>query len=129
MSCYCLLWLRPTGVNRERAAFVFTPEMAYVMGGSGYLKSTRFKEFLSLSKRAFKVLRQRVNELEMLFLLMCNAGMPELTSEHDILYMRDKLYVDELESKAEKKLAKEIDRSLNSSYRRFDNFIHNVKHG
>ena len=39
------------------------------------------------------------------------------------------LYVDELESKAEKKLAKEIDRSLNSSYRRFDNFIHNVKHG
>ena len=70
---------------------MFTPEMAYVMGGSGYLKSTRFKEFLSLSKRAFKVLRQRVNELEMLFLLMCNAGMPELTGEQDIMYMRDKV--------------------------------------
>ena len=88
----CHVVLCPSaGVNRERAAFVFTPEMAYVMGGSGYLKSTRFKEFLQLSKRAFKVLRQRVNELEMLFLLMCNAGMPELTSEQDIMYMRDKV--------------------------------------
>ena len=80
-----------TGINRERAAFVFTPEMAYVMGGSAYLKSARYKEFVSLSKRAFKVLRQRVNELEMLFLLMCNAGMPELTGEPDIMYMRDKV--------------------------------------
>ena len=46
-----------------------------------------------------------------------------------LLWLVYQLYVDELESKAEKKLAKEIDRSLNSSYRRFDNFIHNVKHG
>ena len=38
------------------------------------------------------------------------------------------LYVDLLESKAEKKLDKEINRSLNSNYRRLDNFIHNVKH-
>ena len=119
------------GVNRERAAFVFTPEMAFVMGGSGYAKSPLFRQFLTLSRTAFKLLRsQAVNELEMLMLLMANAGMPELSSEADIGYMREKLYVtaDIQEGKAEKKLLKEIDKSLNSNYRRFDNFIHNVKH-
>jgi len=31
------------GINRERAAFVFTPEMAFVMGGANYRKSNHFK--------------------------------------------------------------------------------------
>ena len=113
------------GVNRERAAFVFTPEMAHVMGGE---KGPLFKRFVGLSKRAFQVLRGSVNELETLFLLMCNAGMPELTGEGDIGYMREKLLVDGVDSKAEGKLVKEIGKSLGSNYRRFDNWVHNIRH-
>ena len=113
------------GVNRERAAFVFTPEMAHVMGGE---KGALFKAFVGLSKRAFAVLRSSVNELETLFLLMCNAGMPELTGEADIWYMREKLFVDGVDSKAEGKLVKEIGKSLGSNYRRFDNWVHNIRH-
>ena len=117
------------GNNRERAAFVFTPEMAYVMGGSSYRKSTHFKKFLDYCNKAFLNLRKNANLLENLFGLMVAAGMPELMKETDIYYMRDKLLLNEKEQKAEKKLNEEIENSLDSKYRRFDNFIHNVRHG
>jgi len=117
------------GINRERAAFVFTPEMAYVMGGKNYKKSKEFGKFLSLCADAFKVLRQNANILESLFLLMVSAGMPELMVEEDINYLRKKLALDVSEKKAEKLLQGEIRKSLDSKYRRLDNLIHNFKHG
>ena len=55
--------------------------------------------------------------------------MPELLCEADIYYMRDKLYLHLNEKKAEKELNEEINNSLNSMYRRFDNFIHAWVHG
>ncbi len=58
------------GINRERAAFVFTPEMAYVMGGKKYTSSNLFKKFMALSTDAFKVLRLNANILENLFVLV-----------------------------------------------------------
>lgn len=117
------------GVNRERAAFVFTPEMAYVMGGKNYKKSNFFKQFLQYSMKAFKSLRNHATLLESLFILMVAAGMPELMKISDIHYMREKLCLELSEKKAEKHLQQEIDKSLDSTYRRIDNFIHNMKHG
>ena len=99
------------------------------MGGNNYRKSTHFKKFLDLCARAFLALRKNANLLENLFGLMVAAGMPELMMESDIYYMRDKLLLNEKESKAEKKLHEEIENSLDSKYRRFDNFIHNMRHG
>jgi len=117
------------GVNRERAAFVFTPEMAYVMGGKKYKKSTQFKQFLTLSTRAFFSLRQNALIVENLFILMVSAQMPELMMEEDIYYLREKLYLNMTEKKAEKKLMEEINKSLDSTFRRIDNMIHNLVHG
>jgi phosphatidylinositol-4,5-bisphosphate 3-kinase len=117
------------GVNRERAAFVFTPEMAFVMGGKKYKKHPHFKRFLALCSRAYKVLRDEATILEILFVLMVSAGMPELMVEKDIHYLRDKLHLDETETRANTLLREEIDKSLTSNYRRFDNMIHNFKHG
>jgi len=114
------------GVNRERAAFVFTPEMAFVMGGR---KSKDFKRFLKLCSEAFKVLRKHADILENLFILMVSAGMPELLVESDVHYLRDKLCLFDDEKKADKSLRDEIKKSLASKYRRFDNMIHNLKHG
>jgi len=117
------------GVNRERAAFVFTPEMAFVMGGKKYQKSPLFKRFLLLCTEAFKVLRNNVGLLENLFNLMVVAQMPELMADEDINYLRDKLFLSVSEKKADKKLHAEINKSLDSTYRRIDNMIHNLKHG
>jgi hypothetical protein len=97
--------------------------MAYVMGGNAYRKSSQFKKFLDFCSRAFKILRVHANLLESLFGLMVAAGMPELIKETDIYYMRDKLYLHEKEAKAEKQLHVEIENSLDSKYRRFDNFV------
>jgi len=117
------------GVNRERAAFVFTPEMAYVMGGRNYKRADEFKKFLDLCSQAYLALRDNANTLENLFVLMVSAGMPELMVEDDIRYMRDKLHLHMQRQKAEKKLHTEINKSLDSTYRRIDNMIHNWKHG
>jgi len=117
------------GVNRERAAFVFTPELAYVMGGKKYKKSEKFAKFLELSTQSYLILRANANLFLTMFGLMISAGMPELMLEEDIFYMRDKLCLDMNEKSADKKLREEIDKSLQSTYRRIDNMLHNLKHG
>jgi len=117
------------GMNRERAAFVFTPEMAYVMGGKNYKKSELFKKFLKICSDAFRYLRANTVVLENMFVLMVSAGMPELLLDSDIGYMRDKLAVGKTPQGADEVLRAEIDKSLDSTYRRIDNMIHNMKHG
>jgi len=64
------------GVNRERAAFVFTPEMAYVMGGKNYKNSNLFKQFEKLCSEAFKYLRVNSSVLENMFILVCFLSPP-----------------------------------------------------
>lgn len=117
------------GINRERAAFVFTPEMAYVMGGKNYKSSTHFIDFKKNCSKAFRTLRANARLLEALFILMVGAGMPELMKETDIHYMREKLYLSAKPKEATKQLQKEVENSLNSTYRRLDNYIHNLRHG
>jgi phosphatidylinositol-4,5-bisphosphate 3-kinase len=58
------------GVKRERAALVFTPEMAYVIGGKLYQKSKEYKAFLQLSARAFTSLRNHASLFINLFSLV-----------------------------------------------------------
>jgi len=117
------------GINRERAAFVLTPEMAYVMGGRNYTAHPLFKKFKSMCTKAFKILRRNAAILEILFILMVSAKMPELLVEKDICYMQEKLYLDKNDEEADQELQDEIKRSLGTAYRRFDNMIHNFKHG
>lgn len=113
------------GVNRERAAFVFTPEMAYVMGGRRYQKSALFQKFLHLCSRAFRTLRENAETLENMFTLMVAAGMPELMHETDILYMRNKLNLDMSWQEADNILLAEIQKSLATTYRRYVGFAAN----
>ncbi len=60
---------------------------------------------------------------------MVPAGMPELLHESDISYLRDKLALFVADAAATKMLNDEIDKSLDSTYRRIDNMIHIAKHG
>ena len=117
------------GVNRERAAFVFTPEMAYVMGGKDYKNSEIFKAFKTISAKSFRVLREYSSLIQTLFITMVAAGMPELSKSDDIDYLREKLFLDIDVKGAQKELLDEVKKSLDSTYRRLDNMIHNLKHG
>eukprot|EP00466_Bigelowiella_natans_P013628 jgi/Bigna1/90127/estExt_fgenesh1_pg.C_630024 len=117
------------GFNRERTAFVFTPEMAYVMTQEKNPKKQPYNKFLLLAKGAFNTCRDGASFLETLFLLMVPAGMPELLKASDISYLKQKLYLELGNSQAEKKLYEEINNCKNNTYRLIDNWIHNVRHG
>jgi len=116
------------GIRRERAAFVCTPEMVFVMGGKQWRQSKLFQLFKRCCSRSFRILRAHANLLENLFLLMVAAGMPELLNERDIDYLKEKFHLDVDTSKAVEKLYEELDKSIESTYRRIDNLIHNIKH-
>jgi len=106
------------GIKRERAPFVFTPEMAYVLGTDGYVK------FEGICCKAYNMLRAKTSLLISLFLLMVPAGMPELLEEQDIEYLQVKLEGSLNDAEAEISFRKEIKQSLNTMSRQFDNFIH-----
>ncbi|GBG30282.1 Phosphatidylinositol 3-kinase, putative [Hondaea fermentalgiana] len=112
------------GVKRERTAFVFTKEMAAVMGGKN---DKTFSEFVKLCCRAYNILRRHGNTLVNLFRLMVPAGMPELTSDDSILYLCQKLCLEMTEQEASESFKREIQSALGDTYRRFDNLIHNIK--
>ena len=116
------------GFNRERTAFVFTPEMAYVMTQEKNTKSKNYATFLSLAKAAYNVCREKATVLEMLFLLMVPAGMPELMKASDISYLKKKMYLHLDHTAASKKLDDEIRECKSNTYRLIDNWIHNMKH-
>ena len=114
------------GFKRERTPFVFTPEMAHVMGGK---KGADYKVFVSAACKAYNILRRHGNELITLFRLMIPAGMPELTTDSEIQYMADMLRLDLTEEEAAKHFQGVIKICLNDRYRRYDNLIHNIKTG
>ena len=117
------------GFNRERAAFVFTPEMAFVIGGKNYKSSKEFKSFTNHCCQAYNILRKHAKLLENMFMLMVSAGMPELMEVQDVNYLQEKLNLHLSDSDAEKAFKKELKKSLDTTWRRIDNMIHNVKHG
>jgi phosphatidylinositol kinase/protein kinase (PI-3 family) len=129
------------GYKRERAPFVFTPEMAYVMGNRdntfGFpdrLMSDKepkigFPEFEQLCCQAYNVLREHSNLLMNLFILVVPAAMPELLDKTDVTYLKDMLSCEMTNEQADKKFKEEIKKSLRTVSRRFDNWIHNMKHG
>ena len=116
------------GFKRERTPFVFTREMAYVMT-EGKKNALPYKLFVKTCCQAFNILRKHSRVLMVLFQLMIPAGIPELTCDEDIEYMRKKLVLEMTEEQASRLMKKEIKKCLNDYYRLFDNWIHNIKTG
>ena len=115
------------GINRERAPFVFTPEMAYVMRGTKIPGST-YRDFEELCCSAYNMLRRRADLFINLFILMVPAAMPELLQKNDITYLREQLSLELSSQEADIKFISEINNSLKTVSRRIDNWLHNLKH-
>lgn len=116
------------GYKRERTPFVFTPEMAYVIGGKNFQQDETYKGFQSLCVQAFNALRTRGALLETLFACMVSAGMPELLCEEDVMYMRGQLLLTMSNDDAGVEFLKQVNASVTATSRRLDNFIHIAKH-
>ncbi|KAG3072352.1 hypothetical protein PI125_g22539 [Phytophthora idaei] len=113
------------GMARERSPFVFTKEMAYVMGGTD---GKYFRTFIDIASIAYNVLRRHMHLLVSLLLLMVPADMPELTGRDDINYIVQTLGPEQSEEQACESLKKTVTDCLGSWSRRFDNTIHNLVH-
>lgn len=116
------------GVLRERSPFVFTPEMAYVMGGKNYNSHYLFNKFKDLCNKAFLVLRKHYRIFVSLLQLMIPAGLPELRCNKDIEYFTNMLMLDKSDAEAQKVLQRIIQETIATTSRQLDNFIHNIKH-
>ncbi|RLN48542.1 hypothetical protein BBJ29_003582 [Phytophthora kernoviae] len=113
------------GIRRERTPFVFTNEMAYVLGG---VEGKDFVKFVDAACTAYCVLRKQMHLLVSLLLLMVPADMPELTGRDDINHIVTTLAPEVSDERARESFEQTIHFCLDSRFKRFDNYLHNIAH-
>jgi len=117
------------GIRRERAPFVFTPEMKNVIenGDDERDNGDSYGKFKRLCCEAYNDIRRSANLFITLFQLMIPAQVPELLSSRDVHYLQGQMRLRADPEQASQHFEAEIRASLNSVSRRVDNFIHNLK--
>eukprot|EP01114_Cavostelium_apophysatum_P004665 TRINITY_DN1499_c0_g1_i3.p1 TRINITY_DN1499_c0_g1~~TRINITY_DN1499_c0_g1_i3.p1 ORF type:complete len:1359 (-),score=404.78 TRINITY_DN1499_c0_g1_i3:3-4079(-) len=108
-------------IKRDRAPFVFTPDMAFVMGGTN---SEKFQFFVDLCCKAYLIVRRNSSIFINLFAMMLGTGIPELSREEDLNYLRLAFSLDMTEEEASKKFTRLISESLNTKAIQFNFAIH-----
>jgi len=113
------------GFKREKAPFVFTPHFAEILDGP---KSPIFKRFEDLCCKCLLILRKHAGLLITLFNLMLSCGIPELTKETDIDYLKDRLMLGLSEKDVEIEFKKVITKSMHTKTTRVNDAIHVYVH-
>ncbi|XP_069370934.1 phosphatidylinositol 4-phosphate 3-kinase C2 domain-containing subunit beta isoform X1 [Paralichthys olivaceus] len=112
-------------IKRDRAPFVFTSDMAYVING-GDKPSSRFHDFVDLCCEAYNVIRKHTHLFLNLLGLMLSCGIPELSDLEDLKYVFDALRPHESEADATMYFTRLIESSLGSVATKLNFFIHNL---
>uniref|UniRef100_A0A3Q4MG79 Phosphatidylinositol-4-phosphate 3-kinase, catalytic subunit type 2 beta n=1 Tax=Neolamprologus brichardi TaxID=32507 RepID=A0A3Q4MG79_NEOBR len=110
--------------RRDRAPFVFTSDMAYVING-GDKPSSRFHDFVDLCCEAYNLIRKHAHLFLNLLGLMLSCGIPELSDLDDLKYVYDALRPHESEADATMYFTL-IESSLGSVATKLNFFIHNL---
>lgn len=80
------------GFKRERVPFVLTHDFVHVINkGQIKQKALEFKIFQEYCEKAFLILRKHGGLILSLFAMMISTGLPELSSEKDLNYLRETL--------------------------------------
>ncbi|XP_063802520.1 phosphatidylinositol 4-phosphate 3-kinase C2 domain-containing subunit alpha [Pseudophryne corroboree] len=111
--------------KRDRAPFVLTSDMAYVING-GEKPTSRFQLFVDLCCQAYNLLRKHTNLFLNLLSLMLSSGLPELTGLQDLKYVHDALQPQATDAEATIFFTRLIESSLGSVATKFNFFIHNL---
>ncbi|KAM5248021.1 phosphatidylinositol 4-phosphate 3-kinase C2 domain-containing subunit alpha isoform 2-T2 [Ctenodactylus gundi] len=111
--------------KRDRAPFVLTSDMAYVING-GEKPTIRFQLFVDLCCQAYNLIRKQTNLFLNLLSLMIPSGLPELTGIQDLKYVRDALQPQTTDAEATIFFTRLIESSLGSIATKFNFFIHNL---
>ncbi|XP_067275097.1 phosphatidylinositol 4-phosphate 3-kinase C2 domain-containing subunit alpha [Pseudorasbora parva] len=111
--------------KRDRAPFVLTSDMAYVING-GERPTSRFQLFVDLCSQAYNLIRKHSNLFLNLLSLMTQSGLPELTGVQDLKYVCDALQPQTTDAEATIFFTRLIESSLGSVATKFNFFIHNL---
>lgn len=115
------------GFKRERVPFVLTHDFIYVINkgqkGSGDNNAIDFKIFKEHCETAFKILRKHGHLILSLFSMMISTGLPELSSEKDLQYLRDTLVMDRSEEKAMEHFREKFSDALKNSWKTSFNWV------
>ncbi|KAJ8249138.1 hypothetical protein GJAV_G00231570 [Gymnothorax javanicus] len=112
-------------IKRDRAPFVLTSDMAYVING-GERPTSRFQLFVDLCCQAYNLIRKHAGLFLSLLTLMTSSGLPELTGPQDLKYVHDALQTDITNAEATIHFTRLIESSLGSVATKFNFFIHNL---
>ncbi|EPQ19636.1 Phosphatidylinositol-4-phosphate 3-kinase C2 domain-containing subunit beta [Myotis brandtii] len=112
-------------IKRDRAPFVFTSDMAYVING-GDKPSSRFHDFVDLCCQAYNFIRKHTHLFLNLLGLMLSCGIPELSDLEDLKYVYDALRPQDTEANATTYFTRLIESSLGSVATKLNFFIHNL---
>ncbi|XP_028304937.1 phosphatidylinositol 4-phosphate 3-kinase C2 domain-containing subunit alpha isoform X2 [Gouania willdenowi] len=113
------------GFKRDRAPFVLTSDMAYVING-GERPTSRFQLFVDLCSQAYNLIRKHSGLFLNLLSLMTSSGLPELTGSQDLKYVFDALQPQNTDAEATIFFTRLIESSLGSMATKFNFFIHNL---
>ncbi|KAM6133193.1 phosphatidylinositol 4-phosphate 3-kinase C2 domain-containing subunit alpha isoform 3-T3 [Phoenicopterus ruber ruber] len=111
--------------KRDRAPFVLTSDMAYVING-GEKPTIRFQLFVDLCCQAYNLIRKHANLFLNLLSLMLSSGLPELSGVQDLKYVQDALQPQTTDAEATIFFTRLIESSLGSVATKFNFFIHNL---
>ncbi|CAB1331644.1 unnamed protein product [Coregonus sp. 'balchen'] len=111
--------------KRDRAPFVLTSDMAYVING-GERPTSRFQLFVDLCSQAYNLIRKHSGLFLNLLSLMTLSGLPELTGTQDLKYVYDALQPQTTDAEATIFFTRLIESSLGSVATKFNFFIHNL---
>ncbi|KAM3869665.1 phosphatidylinositol 4-phosphate 3-kinase C2 domain-containing subunit alpha [Diretmus argenteus] len=111
--------------KRDRAPFVLTSDMAYVING-GERPTSRFQLFVDLCSQAYNLIRKHSGLFLNLLSLMMSSGLPELTGSQDLKYVHDALQPHNTDAEATIFFTRLIESSLGSVATKFNFFIHNL---
>lgn len=112
-------------IKRDRAPFVFTSDMAFVING-GDKPSSRFHDFVDLCCLAYNLIRKHTHLFLNLLGLMLSCGIPELSDLDDLKYVYDALRPNESEADATMYFTRLIESSLGSVATKLNFFLHNL---
>nr|UIB01655.1 phosphatidylinositol-4,5-bisphosphate 3-kinase catalytic subunit alpha/beta/delta [Propylea japonica] len=104
------------GIKRERVPFVLTHDFVHVIN-KGAKYSIEFKIFQEYCEKAFLILRKHGNLILSLCAMMISTGLPELSSEKDLNYLRETLVLLKSEKDALEHFKSKFNEALSNSWK------------
>lgn len=106
------------GFRRERVPFVLTHDFVYVINkGRTDREAREFRQFQHLCEEAFLILRKHGCLILSLFAMMISTGLPELSSEKDLNYLRETLVLELPEEEAREHFKSKFSEALANSWK------------